>query len=127
LRRFESEFKRHYAILSEPDENMERYLKIWLLPKDTIEKAFQRDRVPYQYGLIGIYQLQRLEMPIDYFVISDIIKSTFEHKVIRLEYDRYNATQLIQELQEEGLNVSEFSQAIGTSAPTKSLKISVFR
>jgi phage terminase large subunit-like protein len=62
-------------------------------------------------------------------VISDIIKSTFhEHKVIRLEYDRYNATQLIQELQEEGLNVSEFSQAIGTiSAPTKSLKISVFR
>jgi phage terminase large subunit-like protein len=50
------------------------------------------------------------------------------HKVIRLEYDRYNATQLIQGLQEQGLNVSEFSQAIGTiSAPTRVRKASLFR
>jgi phage terminase large subunit-like protein len=102
-------------------------LKFGFCQKIRLRKRSKETACHNQYGLIGIYQLQRLEMPIDYFVISDIIKSTFEHKVIRLEYDRYNATQLIQELQEEGLNVSEFSQAIGTSAPTKSLKISVFR
>jgi phage terminase large subunit-like protein len=118
-----------YAILSEPDENMERYLKIWLFcPKDTIEKRSKEDRVPYQYWADKGYIIATPGNVIDYFVISDIIKSTFhEHKVIRLEYDRYNATQLIQELQEDGLNVSEFSQAIGTiSAPTKEFEKLVY-
>jgi len=118
-----------YAILSEPDENMERYLKIWLFcPKDTIEKRSKEDRVPYQYWADRGYIIATPGNVIDYFVISDIIKSTFhEHKVIRLEYDRYNATQLIQELQEDGLNVSEFSQAIGTiSAPTKEFEKLVY-
>jgi phage terminase large subunit-like protein len=106
-----------YAILSEPDENMVT-LKFGFCP-DTI--SVQKDRVPYQYWADKGYIIATPGNVIDYFVISDIIKSTFhEHKVIRLEYDRYNATQLIQELQEDGLNVSEFSQAIGTiSAPTK--------
>jgi phage terminase large subunit-like protein len=118
-----------YAILSEPDENMERFLKIWLFcPKDTIEKRSKEDRVPYQYWADQGYIIATPGNVIDYFVIADIIKSTFhEHKVIRLEYDRYNATQLIQELQEEGLNVSEFSQAIGTiSAPTKEFEKLVY-
>jgi phage terminase large subunit-like protein len=118
-----------YAILSEPDENMERFLKIWLFcPKDTIEKRSKEDRVPYQYWADQGYIIATPGNVIDYFIIADIIKSTFhEHKVIRLEYDRYNATQLIQELQEEGLNVSEFSQAIGTiSAPTKEFEKLVY-
>lgn len=118
-----------YAILSEPDELGERYLKIWLFcPKDTIEKRSKEDRVPYQYWADQGYIVATPGNVIDYFVISDIIKSTFhEHKVIRLEYDRYNATQLIQELQESGLNVSEFSQAIGTiSAPTKEFEKLVY-
>lgn len=118
-----------YAILSEPDELGERYLKIWLFcPKDTIEKRSKEDRVPYQYWADKGYIIATPGNVIDYFVIADIIKSTFhEHKVIRLEYDRYNATQLIQELQESGLNVSEFSQAIGTiSAPTKEFEKLVY-
>jgi phage terminase large subunit-like protein len=118
-----------YAILSEPDEYDERYLKIFLFcPKDTIVKRSKEDRVPYQYWADEGYIIATPGNVIDYFVISDIIKQTFhEHKVIRLEYDRYNATQLIQELQEEGLSVSEFSQAIGTiSAPTKEFEKLVY-
>jgi phage terminase large subunit-like protein len=118
-----------YAILSEPDENQERFLKIWLFcPKDTIEKRSKEDRVPYQYWADKGYIIATPGNVIDYFVIADIIKSTYhDHKVKRLEYDRYNATQLIQELQEEGLNVSEFSQAIGTiSAPTKEFEKLVY-
>lgn len=118
-----------YAILSEPDENQERFLKIWLFcPKDTIEKRSKEDRVPYQYWADKGYIIATPGNVIDYFVIADIIKSTYhDHKVKRLEYDRYNATQLIQELQEDGLNVSEFSQAIGTiSAPTKEFEKLVY-
>jgi len=114
-----------YVILSEPDELGDRYAKFYLFcPKDTIEKRSKEDRVPYQYWADMGYIIATPGNVIDYDVIEETINRTYHmHKVIRLEYDRYNATQLIQGLQESGLNVSEFSQAIGTiSAPTKELE-----
>ena len=114
-----------YVILSEPDEAGDRYAKFYLFcPKDTIEKRSKEDRVPYQYWADKGYIIATPGNVIDYDIIEETINRTYHlHKVIRLEYDRYNATQLIQGLQEKGLNVSEFSQAIGTiSAPTKELE-----
>lgn len=118
-----------YVILSEPDEFGERYAKFYLFcPKDTIEKRSREDKVPYQYWADAGYIIATPGNVIDYDIIEDTINRTYHlHKVIRLEYDRYNATQLIQGLQEKGLNVSEFSQAIGTiSAPTKELEKLVY-
>jgi phage terminase large subunit-like protein len=114
-----------YVILSEPDEIGERYAKFYLFcPKDTIEKRSKEDRVPYQFWADQGYIIATPGNVIDYDIIEETINHTYHlHKVKRLEYDRYNATQLIQGLQEKGLNVSEFSQAIGTiSAPTKELE-----
>jgi phage terminase large subunit-like protein len=118
-----------YVILSEPDEFEERYAKFYLFcPKDTIEKRSREDRVPYQYWADKGYIIATPGNVIDYDIIEETINTTYHfHKVKRLEYDRYNATQLIQGLQENGLNVSEFSQAIGTiSAPTKELEKLVY-
>lgn len=111
-----------YVLISEPDENQERFLKCWFFcPKDTIIKRSKEDRVPYQYWADQGWLIATPGNVIDYNIIQDIIKKTYhEHKVIRLEFDPYNATKLTQDLDEEGFNVSEFSQAIGTiSAPTK--------
>jgi phage terminase large subunit-like protein len=111
-----------YVLVSEPDENQERFLKCWFFcPKDTIIKRSKEDRVPYQYWADQGWLIATPGNVIDYNIIQDIIKKTYhEHKVIRLEFDPYNATKLTQDLDEEGFNVSEFSQAIGTiSAPTK--------
>jgi phage terminase large subunit-like protein len=111
-----------YVLISEPDENQDRYLKCWFFcPRDTIIKRSKEDRVPYQYWADAGYLIATPGNVIDYNIIEDIIKTTYhEHKVIRLEFDPYNATKLTQDLDEEGFNVSEFSQAIGTiSAPTK--------
>jgi phage terminase large subunit-like protein len=111
-----------YVLISEPDENQERFLKCWFFcPKDTIVKRSKEDRVPYQYWADQGWLIATPGNVIDYNIIQDIIKKTYhEHKVIRLEFDPYNATKLTQDLDEEGFNVSEFSQAIGTiSAPTK--------
>jgi phage terminase large subunit-like protein len=106
----------------------DRYAKFYLFcPKDTIEKRSKEDRVPYQYWAdMGYHRHTRKRD--DYDIIEETINTTYHlHKVIRLEYDRYNATQLIQGLQEQGLNVSEFSQAIGTiSAPTKEFEKLVY-
>lgn len=118
-----------YVILSEPDEFGDRYAKFYLFcPKDTIVKRSKEDRVPYQYWADRGYIIATPGNVIDYDIIEETINTTYHlHKVIRLEYDRYNATQLIQGLQEKGLNVSEFSQAIGTiSAPTKEFEKLVY-
>jgi phage terminase large subunit-like protein len=118
-----------YVILSEPDESGDRYAKFNLFcPKDTIVKRSKEDRVPYQYWADQGYIIATPGNVIDYDIIEETINSTYHnHKIIRLEYDRYNATQLIQGLQEKGLNVSEFSQAIGTiSAPTKEFEKLVY-
>jgi plasmid maintenance system antidote protein VapI len=57
---------------------------------------------------------------IDYDIIEETINTYHLHKVI--EYDRYNATQLIQGCKSKAL-MFQFSQAIGTiSAPTKGSK-----
>lgn len=111
-----------YVLVSEPDENKDRYLKCWFFcPKDTIVKRSKEDRVPYQYWADQGYLIATPGNVIDYNIIEDVIKNTYHpHKVNRLEFDPYNATKLTQDLEEEGFNVSEFSQAIGTiSAPTK--------
>jgi len=118
-----------YVILSEPDEAGDRFAKFYLFcPKDTIIKRSKEDRVPYQYWADMGYIIATPGNVIDYDIIEETINRTYHlHKVIRLEYDRYNATQLIQGLQEKGLNVSEFSQAIGTiSAPTKEFEKLVY-
>lgn len=111
-----------YVLVSEPDENQDRYLKCWFFcPKDTIIKRSKEDRVPYQYWADQGWLIATPGNVIDYNIIQDVIKNTYyEHKVVRLEFDPYNATKLTQDLDSEGYNVSEFSQAIGTiSAPTK--------
>ncbi|WP_202703143.1 terminase large subunit [Flavobacterium sp. UGB4466] len=111
-----------YVLISEPDENEDRYLKCWFFcPKDTIVKRSKEDRVPYQYWSDNGWLIATPGNVIDYNVIHDVIRNTYQdHKVNRLEFDPYNATKLTQDLEAEGFNVSEFSQGIGTiSAPTK--------
>jgi phage terminase large subunit-like protein len=87
-----------HVILSEPDELGDRYAKFYLFcPKDTIEKRSKEDRVPYQYWADMGYIIATPGNVIDYDIIEETINTTYHlHKVIRLEYDRYNATQLIQ-------------------------------
>jgi len=117
-----------YILVSEPDEKQDRYLKCWFFcPKDTIIKRSKEDRVPYQYWADEGYLIATPGNVIDYNVIMDVIRETYyEHKVIRLEFDPYNATKVTQDLETEGYNVSEFSQAIGTiSAPTKEFELLV--
>jgi phage terminase large subunit-like protein len=119
-----------FSILSEPDELGDRYLKVWLFcPKDTIVKRSKEDRVPYEYWADMGYIIATPGNQIDYAIIRNIIlENYYSHFVKRIGYDRYNATTLIQNLQEDEINVSEFSQAISViSAPTKEFERLVYK
>lgn len=111
-----------FSILSEPNDFGERFLKVWLFcPKNTIERRSKEDRVPYQYWADEGYIIATPGDVIDYAEIEKVIlKNYYSYNVKRIGFDRYNAWDLIQRLQEANLQVSEFSQAIGViSAPTK--------
>jgi phage terminase large subunit-like protein len=60
------------------------------------EKRSKEDRVPYQYWADMGYIIATPGNVIDYDIIEETNTTYHLHKVIRLEYDRYNATQLIQ-------------------------------
>ncbi|MGQ7945023.1 terminase large subunit [Flavobacterium sp. WC2509] len=111
-----------FVALSEPDEDQNRYIKIWMfMPKDTIVIRSKEDRIPYQYWADCGYIIATPGNVVDYNVVEDKIKSEWLNlNINRMEYDSYNATQITQNLLAEGYNVSEFNQGIGTiSTPTK--------
>lgn len=119
-----------FVALSEPDEEENRYIKVWMfMPKDTIVSRSKEDRVPYQYWSDMGYIIATPGNVVDYNVVEDLIrKEWFSHNIIRMEFDSHNATQITQNLFADGYVVSEFSQAIGTiSTPTKEFERLVYK
>jgi phage terminase large subunit-like protein len=108
--------------LSEPDENGFRYVKTFFFcPEDTIDKRSKEDRVPYRYWRDQGLLIATPGEVIDYAIIEDTIVQNFpKYNVKRCEVDRWNATAIVSNLMEQGVNVSYFSQAISNmSSPTK--------
>jgi len=119
-----------FMALSEPDEEENRYVKIWFfMPKDTIAIRSKEDRIPYQYWADKGYIIATPGNVVDYNVVEDTIRSEWNSlNIIRMEFDPYNATQITQNLFADGYKVSEFSQAIGTiSTPTKEFERLVYK
>lgn len=118
-----------YIILSEPDDDGNRFLKSWFfVPFDTMEYRSKEDRVPYKFWVDQGFMIATPGNVIDYDYIEDKIKETYhEHYVIRVEVDQWNASQVSQNLMNEGINISYFSQSIGNiSFPTKQFEKLVY-
>jgi phage terminase large subunit-like protein len=108
--------------ISEPDENEERFIKAFFFcPKDTIERRSKEDRVPYQYWVDAGFMIATPGEVVDYNIIEDKVNQSYsEFNINRTEVDKWNATAIVTNLIERGLNVSYFSQAISNmSFPTK--------
>ena len=110
------------AFISEPDETETRYLKVYLYcPEDTIDKRSKEDRVPYRSWRDQGYITSTPGNVCDYNIIeANHVKYSQQYNVKRTELDKWNATSTAINLQEAGLQVSFFSQAISNmSFPTK--------
>ena len=118
-----------YVILSEPDADGFRYIKpFFFCPLDTIEKRSKEDRVPYRYWKDQGLLIATPGNTVDYNYLEDKVLETYHgYNVQNIEMDQWNASQLSNNLQEKGLDVSFFSQAIATiSYPTKQFEKLVY-
>lgn len=118
-----------FIALSEPDEYGDRYIKPYFFcPADTIEHRSKEDRVPYRYWADAGWLIATPGNVVDYEYVKDTIRSNYKPlNIERIEADKWNCEQMAQELIEEGMEVSYFSQAIGViSFPTKQFEKLVY-
>lgn len=118
-----------FIALSEPDEFGHRYIKPYFFcPADTIEHRSKEDRVPYKYWVDAGWLIATPGNVVDYEYVKDTIRSNYKPlNLERIEADKWNCEQMAQELIEEGMEVSYFSQAIGViSFPTKQFEKLVY-
>jgi len=111
-----------YVNLTEPDEDGYRYLKLWAFcPKETIKRRSREDKVPYDQWAREGWLIPTEGNVVDYEVVKNRIAKTYHiNGVKRIEFDQWNAAQMVNELMEQGFQVSYFSQAISNmSAPSK--------
>ena len=106
-----------------PRNDGEKYifLAYYWIPEDNMHKRSNKDHVPYDkwYAEGNIYATEG--NVVDYRYIEKTIKDIASKYVIKeIAYDRYNATQIILNLQDEGLTMVPFGQGFkDMSPPTK--------
>ena len=115
--------------LTNPDEDKNRYIKLFAFcPADNIDQRSKEDAVPYRYWADAGFLTATPGNVIDYAEIRDTtLQYHHKYNTVRNEFDKWNAEQLRNELQESGVETSFFSQAIGVmSEPTKELEKLVY-
>ena len=90
------------------------------LPEDNISKRV-KEGVPYDQWVKAGYIMTTPGNVTDYnFIQTTMQQIREEYNMISCAYDRYNATQLVLNMQDDGAKMTPFSQAITViSAPTK--------
>lgn len=97
--------------------------KFWV-PKENARKREQKDRVPYLQWIKDGWITATEGDVIDYDVIRrDINEFGKRYEVKEIAADRWNATQLITQLEGDGFNIFAFGQGFkDMTAPTKELE-----
>lgn len=121
-----------YAMISEPDAEGVRDLKVWCFcPADTIERRSKEDRVPYKYWANlkrenatdknDTYLIATPGNMVDYSEVENtVIKQYYQNKTMHVEYDRKFSGTLVQNLQNNAIDLSPFTQTLmNYTSPTK--------
>lgn len=121
-----------YGMISYPDENGVRDLKVWCFcPKDTIDKRSKEDGVPYRKWAAmkregakddnDTYLIATDGNMVDYDVVARVVgENVFRYKTDWVEFDRKFSAGLVTIFQEKNIEMSPFSQTImNFSSPTK--------
>lgn len=121
-----------YAMISEPDAEGVRDLKVWCFcPADTIERRSKEDRVPYKYWANlkrenatdknDTYLIATPGNMVDYSEVENtVIKQYYKNKTMHVEYDRKFSGTLVQNLQNNAIDLSPFTQTLmNYTSPTK--------
>jgi phage terminase large subunit-like protein len=104
------------------DGEHQALFRFWI-PEENIAARVKKDRVPYdQWRDAGLVAVTPGNV-IDYrYIFNDIAELGKKYNIREIAYDRWGATQLIQELQGEGFTMVPFGQGFASmAAPTKEL------
>jgi phage terminase large subunit-like protein len=97
---------------------------LWaFLPEEGILERERRDRVPYTTWAREGSLILTPGPVIDYsYVKSAVMEAADAFDLRDIEYDRWNSSQLVQELEDEGIEMLQLGQGFGSlSSPTKEL------
>lgn len=96
----------------------------YFVPEENARKRAERDRVPYDVWINQNYMVATPGNVVDYdFIRAQINKLGEVFRIREVAIDRWNATQLAVQLEQDGLKVTPFGQGFASmSAPTKELE-----
>lgn len=105
------------------DDGEYRTLPFFWVPEDGARERSRRDRVPYETWIAQGHIEATPGNVIDYATIRARLRELgAKYQIRELAYDRWGATQLVQEFQEDGLMVVPVGQGFASmSPPTKEL------
>jgi len=114
-----------FTLLFPPVEEGEPWkvlCRFWC-PEDDIEQRSRRDRVPYRVWCDQGFLIATPGNVTDYkFIASEIIKSAGLFDIREIGFDRVFAGEIVQQLQDEGIEMTEVGQGFMTmAAPTSEL------
>jgi phage terminase large subunit-like protein len=115
-----------FVLLFPPEDDGEPWqvlCRFWM-PKDNVRQRVERDRVPYDVWIREGYIEATEGNVIDYDVLRQRIGEDAKlYQIREIAYDRWNATQLVTQLQGDGMELIPFGQGFASmSAPTKELE-----
>ncbi len=114
-----------FVLVFPPRNENEKYIIVpyFWIPDDNLKKRVNRDHVPYDVWKAQGHIRTTQGNVVDYRRIEADIKEIASEFVIKeIAYDRYNATQIILNLMDEGLTMVPFGQGFkDMSPPTKEI------
>lgn len=120
-----------FVLVFPPEDEGDRYIVLpyFWIPEEQMSLRVRRDHVMYdQWAGMGFIEATEGDV-VDYAAVKQRILQLCEtFDVMEIAVDRWNATMMIQELEDEGLNVIRFGQGYrDMSPPTKELMRLVLR
>lgn len=114
-----------FVLIFEPTAEDPRWhvLPLFFLPKDNIPFRCKKDRVPYDvWERQGLFCLTEGNV-IDYrFIRSEINKLRDEFEIVQIAFDRWNSTEIVTNLMDDGFEMVKVGQGFASmAAPTKRL------
>jgi phage terminase large subunit-like protein len=109
-----------FVLVFPPRNETEKYIIVpyFWIPEDNLKQRVRRDHVPYDIWKAQGYIRNTEGNVVDYRRIEADIKEIASEFVIKeIAYDRYNATQIILNLQDEGLIMIPFGQGYKDMSP----------
>ena len=114
-----------FVLVFPPGEDEERYqiLPYFWLPEETLDLRVRRDHVPYDLWKKQELLLTTEGNAVHYGFIREYILGLYEkYNIKEIAYDRWNASEIVQQLQDEGIEMITFGQGFASmSQPTKDL------